>query len=238
MSSVEFLKKHTVPFELDAHGMPGVKMRTTDEDPVCLFMDEEKGCTVYADRPSACRYYPVALMSSRKSDEYHDKQHYALVEEPHCMGHKENRELTVADYRKEQGVEEYDELNREYYRLILKKKSAGPAIGAPSRTSFQFFFMVCYNTDKFKEFLQAPNFRAMYDITDKEYDVIINNDIERLKFGYRLLKQVLFGEESIQMKDGAFDKRMEERKEILEARRQAEIEAHKEKDPFEKYIDD
>lgn len=238
MTSGEFLKKHTVPFELDAHGMPGVKMRTTDIDPVCLFMDEEKGCTVYEDRPSACRYYPVALMSSRKSDEYHDEQHYALVEEPHCMGHKEKREITVADYRKEQGVEEYDELNREYYRLILKKKSGGPSIGAPSPTSFQFFFLACYDIDRFKQFLNTPNFKMVYDISDEEFQLINDDDIERLKFAYRLLKQVLFGEQSIPLKDGAYDKRMEERKEALELRRQAEIELAKKNDPIDKFIQD
>jgi len=238
LSSGEFLKKHTVPFELDAHGMPGIKMRTTDVDPVCLFMDEEKGCTVYEDRPTSCRYYPVALLSSRRSDEYHDEQHYALVEEEHCMGHKEPRELTIADYRKEQGVEEYDELNRGYYQLILKKKSAGPSIGKPSDTSFQFWFMVCYDADRFKTFLQAPNFRTVYDLTDDEFQEIIDNDVARLKFGYKLLAQVLYGEETIPLKDGAFEKRMEERKEVLDARRQAEIEVHQSKEPFEKYIED
>jgi len=207
LTSSEFLKKHTVPFEMDGHGTPGVKLRTTDEDPVCLFMDEEKGCTVYEDRPSACRYYPVALLASRKSDEYHDEQHYALVQEEHCMGHKEDREITVADYRKEQGVEDYDELNRDFYRIMLKKKSAGPAIGKPSPTSFQFFFMACYDIDRFKDFLSAPNFRAVYDISDEEYDRIMNDDVERLKFGYRLLMQVLFGEDKIPLKEGAFEKR-------------------------------
>ena len=238
MTSTEFLKKHTVPFEMDAHGTPGVKMRTTDDDPVCLFMDEEKGCTVYEDRPSACRYYPVALLASRRSDEYHDEQNYALVEESHCMGHKEAREITVADYRKEQKVEEYDELNRDYYRIILKKKSAGPAIGKPSPTSFQFFFLVCYDIDRFKDFLSAPNFRAVYDISDEEYETIMTDDVERLKFGYRLLMQVLFGEDKIPLKEGAFEKRMEERKEILEARRQLEIEQAKQAAPFEKFIED
>ena len=238
MTSSEFLKAHTVPFEMDAHGTPGVKMRTTDEDPVCLFMDEEKGCTVYEDRPSACRYYPVALLASRRSDEYHDEQHYALVQESHCMGHKEEREITVADYRKEQGVEEYDELNCDFYRIILKKKSAGPAIGKPSPTSFQFFFMVCYDIDRFKDFLSAPNFRTVYDISDEEYDRIMNDEVERLKFGYRLLMQVLFGEDKIPLKEGAFEKRMEERKEVLEARRQAEIEHARQNAPFEKYIDE
>ncbi len=238
MTSTEFLKKHTVPFELDASGMPGVKMRTTDDEPVCLFMDEEKGCTVYEDRPTACRYYPVALLSSRKSDEYHDEQHYALVQESHCMGHKEDRELTVAEYRKEQQVEEFDELNRDYYRIILKKKSAGPAIGNPSPTSFQFFFLVSYDTDRFRQFLNSPNFLNVYDIPAEEFERIDNDDVERMKFGYRLLKQVLFGEQSIPLKEGAYDKRMEERKEILEARRELERKLAQEKDPIDEYIQD
>lgn len=236
MSSSEFLKQHSVPFELDSHGTPGVKMRTTDNDPVCLFMDEEKGCTIYEDRPSACRYYPVALMSSRRSDEYHDEMHFALVREEHCMGHNEPREITVDQYRAEQGVKEYDELNRDYYRLILKKKSAGPAIGKPSPMSFQLFFMVCYDIDRFNEFLKSKNFRAIYNISDEEFERITTDDIERLKFGYRLLKQVLFGEESIPLVEGAFEKRMAERGDILAARKQMEIELARQKDPVEDFI--
>ena len=230
LTSTEFLKKHTVPFEMDGHGMPGIKMRTTDIDPVCLFMDEKTGCTIYEDRPTSCRYYPVALLSSRRSDEYHDEQHYALVKESHCKGHEEKREISVEDYRKEQGVEEYDLLNREYYQIILKKKSAGPAIGKPSTTSFQFFFMVAFDTDRFKEFLNSKSFRSVYDITDEEFNLINDDEIERLKFGYRLLRQVLFAEESIKLIKDAFDTRMEDRKEILEARRLAEIAEHQAKE--------
>jgi uncharacterized protein len=39
----------------------------------------------------------------------------------------------------------------------------------------------------------------------------------------------LFGEVTIPVKQGAVDKRIEERKEVLEMRRQAEIEIHKQK---------
>ena len=176
---------------MDGHGMPGIKMRTTDVDPASLFMDEEKGCTVYEDRPTSCRYYPVAILSSRKSDECR----YALIEEPHGMGHKEDRQINVADYREEQKVEDFDLHNRGYYQLILKKKSAGPLIGQPSPTSFQFFFMVCYDTDRFKEFLQSKNFRNIYNLADEEYKDILNDAIKRLEFGYRLLRQVLYAKE-------------------------------------------
>lgn len=238
LSSAEFLKKHTVPFEMDAHGLPGVKMRTQDEAPVCLFMEEGKGCSVYENRPSSCRYYPVALMASRKSDEYVDRQNFAVVKEEHCKGHDEDRELTIAQYRSEQKVEEFDELNREYMQLILKKKSAGPSIGKPSPTSFQFFFMVCYDTDRFKEFLQSKNFRSVYSVDDSEYQLILDDEIKRLKFGYRLLRQVLFGEMSIPMVEGSFDKRMVERGEALAARKEMEIKMNEGKEAFEKYVED
>ena len=32
--------------------------------------------------------------------------------EPHCLGHEEPEEQTVAEYREEQGIEPYDEMNR------------------------------------------------------------------------------------------------------------------------------
>ena len=238
MSSSDFLKSHTVPFQMDGHGTPGIKMRTTDNDPVCLFMDEGTGCRIYADRPTACRYYPMAHLTSRRSDEFEDKQSFAIVREPHCKGHEENREITVADYRKEQQVGDFDEFNREFYQLILKKKSAGPAIGKPSDTSFHFYFMVCYDTDRFKAFLQAPNFRAVYAIDDAEFDVLICDEYARLKFGFRLLRQVLFGEMTIAMVDGALEKRIQERSDVLKARREAEIALHRGKESFEKYIED
>ena len=133
---------------------------------------------------------------------------------------------------------DYDEYNREYYQIILKKKSSGPGIGKPSDTSFSFFFMVCFDTDKFKQFLNATNFRQMYDISNSEFETINNDELARLKFGFRLLRQVLFGEESIPMVEGAYEKRMEERKEILEARRKAEIAMHQGKEAFEKYVED
>jgi Fe-S-cluster containining protein len=68
-----------------------------------------EGCDIYSDRPTACRYYPVALLSMRKQDEYVDRDSYAIVKEDHCKGHEVNRRITIADYRKEQGLGEYDD---------------------------------------------------------------------------------------------------------------------------------
>jgi Fe-S-cluster containining protein len=134
ISSGEFLQKYTVPYEMDKDGTPGVKLRCVDGGTACQFMVEE-GCSVYEDRPTACRYYPVALLSVRNSDEYVDRLTFALVKEDTCFGHQEPDTQTIDEYRAAQGAVEYDEKGRGWRQLILKKKSAGPAIGKPPTAS-------------------------------------------------------------------------------------------------------
>jgi len=122
-------------------------MRTLSDTPQCVFMNDE-GCGVYSDRPSACRYYPVGLVNMRRSDSYEFEQNYCVVEEPHCNGHQEAQQQTIGEYRREQGLLDYDEHNRDWYELIVKKRSAGPGIGKPPKITFQFFFMASYDLDQ------------------------------------------------------------------------------------------
>jgi len=231
MSSTDFLAKHAVPFEMDGSGTPGLKMRTEDDNPVCLFVTNE-GCSVYADRPSSCRYYPVGLMSMRAKDSPKYESHYFLVKEDHCKGHAENNQITIQQYRDEQGIEEYDELNREWYQIMLKKRSTGPVVGKPSDTSLQMFFMCSYDIDRFRRFVMSDSFSTVYELDDNTY-AELTDDVKLMKFGFRLLKQVLFGEQSIPEKEGALEKRLEKRKEHLELRRKMDIEAHhRNTDPY------
>lgn len=215
MSSTELLQKYTVPYELEPGGIAGVKLRPVENGTACQFMTAE-GCDVYEDRPTACRYYPVALLSMRKQDEYTDTSSYALVREDHCLGHQEPRGLTIDEYRKEQGVEEYDELARGWRQLILKKKSSGPSIGKPTKRSLQLFFMVCYDTDRFREFVISDGFAGLYDIPADEMKKLLTDDTELMLFGFRFLKQVLFGENTIAMHQKTAAKRMEKTREKLQ----------------------
>jgi Fe-S-cluster containining protein len=227
IDSSEFLNTYTVPFEIDAHGIPGIKLRTTD-DGACLFMKEE-GCSIYEDRPTACRYYPSGLLSMRALGKSEDERHFLMIREPHCKGHDEDREITIGDYRKEQVVEEFDELNRDWYRIILKKKSTGPTIGAPSDMSLQLFFMASYDVDRFRRFVISDNFKKMYQVSDEEFASFENDDVKLMQFGFALMKQVLFGELTIKEREGAYDQRIEERKDILAYRKEVEIDKHNQK---------
>ena len=207
ISTTEFLMQYTFPYELEPNGIAGVKFKPVENGSACQFMRPE-GCDVYADRPTACRYYPVALLSMRRSDEYTDRNAYALVKEPHCHGHNEPRQISIEDYRQEQGVVEYDELGRGWRQLVLKKKSSGPTIGAPSKRSLQLWFMACYDLDRFRDFIASTAFNEVYDIPWDEMQKILSTDSELMQLAFRFLRQTMFGEETIIMKTDALDKHL------------------------------
>jgi len=84
-------------------------------------------------------------------------------------------------------------------------------------------------SDGVRKFEASPNFRSVYDL---------ENDYELVKFGFRLLAQVLFGGKTVSLVKNAYDKRYEERKDIIEAKFKLTEELAKQNDPNAKYIDD
>jgi len=212
MNSSDFLVKYTEPYEMEKGGIAGVKLKPVENGRACQFMVPE-GCSVYEDRPTACRYYPVALLSMRKQDEYTDTQGYALVREPHCLGHNEPRPITIEDYRKEQGVVEYDEHGRSWRQLILKKKSSGPTVGKPTQRSLQLFFMACYDLDRFREFVTSTSFNELYELPEDLQQQLRADDVALMEFGSRLMRQVMFNEMSISMRPDAMEKRLARKQE-------------------------
>ncbi len=212
MSSSEFVARYTTPFAMDFHNMPGLKMNTKPGTSECVFLTAE-GCSVYQDRPAACRYYALGSMGVRKKDSATVEDIFFMVKENHCLGHEEPRTLTVRQYREEQGCDEYDEHNRAWRDVILKKRSSGPTVGAPSERSLQLFDMCSYDMDSFCEFIQTDGFDEVFDLDGQTKKSLLENEELLLQFAFRFLKQVLFGEMSIPVKEDAKDKRMARRSE-------------------------
>jgi Fe-S-cluster containining protein len=210
ITSTEFLRLYTEPFEFGKNSVAGVKYKPAEGTTECQFVTDA-GCSVYEDRPTACRYYPVGLLSTRRQDENFDRASYALVKEDHCHGHFEDRKLTIDEYRKEQGLEEYDEHGRAWRQLILKVKSAGPAIGNMSKTSLRFFFMACYDLDRFREFVRSTGFSTTYDIDQATRDELLTDDMALLRFGDRMIRQIMYGEETIALKSDALEQHLARR---------------------------
>lgn len=226
LTSPEFAARFTRPFEMDHHGMPGLKLLTKPGTTECVFL-RESGCSVYEDRPAACRYYALGIMGVRKKDASAVDDIYFLVKEAHCRGHEEPKTLTVGQYRQEQGVELYDEMNRDWRDIIIKKRSSGPTIGTPSERSFQLFDMCSYDLDSFREFIQSPGFQALFQVDPQSFQQLKTDDETLLRFAMAFLKQVLFGEENIPMKPDGREERLAERRALYGERRRKAVENYK-----------
>ena len=230
LTTTQFVALFGHRYDLDAHGMPGLKMKPVEGGTACQFVTEE-GCSVYEDRPTACRYYAMGTMGMRRKDSPVLEDVYFMVKEPHCRGHDEPRTLTVREYREEQKVEHFDDMNREWLDIIVKKRSAGPTVGAPSERSFQLFYLASYDLDGFRAFTQTAGFNAMFDLDADARKALDEDDEALLNFAMRFLKQVLFGEFTIPVKQGAAKQRYDQRKPIIEKKWQEAVEKYRLRDP-------
>jgi hypothetical protein len=217
ITSREFIDTYTVDFQMDGHGTPGLKLRTQEKLPACINLTPE-GCGVYEDRPAACRYYALGLASMRKKDAPRDEDSYFMVKEEHCLGHQEPLVQTVRDYRQAQGVDLYDEINHEWRQIILKKRSSGPTVGRPSVRSFELFFLASYDIDGWRDFVASAGFDEVFDLDPAFRQELLQDDVKLLRFGFRLLKQVLFGEQTIALRPDAAQKRSARYRERLAQR--------------------
>jgi hypothetical protein len=173
-----------------------------DERNSCPFVEDKDGCVIYEDRPTTCRYYPIGVGALSYSGEQGDKDEFFFtVKEAHCLGFEEDKEWTVAEWRQDQGIDLRDAVNEGWMDLMVRKKSL-PASMKLSEESKKIFFMVCYNIDKFRDFVFNSSFLKRYDIPEDRVADIREDDVKLLQFGFEWLKATLFyaGQENFQAK--------------------------------------
>ena len=207
MTSAQWVARYTVPFPMDVHHLPGLKMATKPGTSECVFL-EPSGCSVYSDRPSACRYYALGSMGVKKQSGVQVEDLYFLVKEDHCKGHDEPVTIKVKDYLEQQGLTQYDAINRQWRDIVLKKRSSGPTVGRPTDRSLQLFDMCSYDIDNFRLFLQTDGFNDVFELSATEQAELLADEDRLFLFACRFLKQVLFGEQSIKRKPGARARRL------------------------------
>jgi hypothetical protein len=71
--------------------------------------------------------------------------------------------------------------------------------------------------------VKSDSFNEIYDLPADLKETILGDEIELMKFGFRFLRQVMFGEdEGIAMHSDALDKRLARKREIEEERAEME----------------
>lgn len=203
LTSEEFLAVFTTPQLLEKADLPVVTLKLLDDEKKsCPFVEDKDGCAIYEERPTTCRYYPLGVGSLSYSGEKGEKDEFFFtVKEAHCFGFEEEQKWTVAEWRSDQGIDLRDEINDGWMELIVRKKSLPPSMRL-TRESKKVFFLVCYNIDKFREFVFNSSFLERFQVPQKRIEEIKKDDVKLLQFGFGWLKASFFqtGQEDFKVK--------------------------------------
>ena len=99
-------------------------------------------------------------------------------------------------------------------------KSAGPYIGRMSKVSRQFFFMASYDVDRFREFIRSEGFSYTYDVDAETMEELLTDDIALMEFGDRMVRQIMYAEETIPLKQDAIETHLANRGKYRESEKQ------------------
>ncbi len=191
------LHAHTVRTVARPTGLPVVLLRMRDEDRRCPFV-EEAGCTVYTDRPWACRMYPLVMGLPPARAGRRPRPVYALLEEERCLGHREAREWTVARWREDQGLLEREPLDRAFDELVGHPWFIGGR--RLDRRRQALAFMGLYDLDRFRTFVFESTFLSRFVVDAELAARLAVDDEELLLFAFRWLRFALFGEPTLSIR--------------------------------------
>jgi hypothetical protein len=179
MRSAEILAKFTRLSLAGPMKLPFVQLLMDPETLRCQFVTDA-GCTVYDNRPWACRMYPLDLGST-------EGEFRPFVGKDRCLGLREPSETAVGDWLAGQGVEPHLEMDRAFQKVI-------PEGFRPDRfmsDSLGKLLYLAYDLDRFAGFLQDEGFRQSYEIDDAMWRRLQQDDELLLQLAFRYIRNEL-----------------------------------------------
>ena len=198
MSSSEFLERYSETVMDDGSRFPMLRLKMNQEEKkTCPFVTPD-GCTIYEDRPGACRIYPLGRASMKVEREKDAREKFFVVQEAHCLGFNEEKEWTVEAWLENQGLDLYNAMNDAWLEIITSRKGLGPEKDIPRK--MQMFFMASYNLDMFRSFLLKSRFFDLFEVEPELREDLGSNDVVLMHFAFQWLKFSLFGEKTLNIK--------------------------------------
>lgn len=184
-----FLRRFTSQHKGPETGLPIISLKADVSELKCPFVSQ-KGCTVYQDRPSSCRAYPLFRLASRSRETGRISDQYFLVQEPHCLGFSRNQNWTVQKWIESQELTVYNKFNDMLLEILSLKKLHLP--GPMDIKSELLFHMALYDIDRFRYNIFEKKILNSFKIDSAVIDIIKEDDPELLKIGFRWVKEALF----------------------------------------------
>lgn len=189
ISSDEFLKRHTQirTFPDTGFPLPLLKMLDGPTEP-CPFVTPA-GCSIYEDRPGACRTYPLGR-GTKMGEGGSVVERFFIVQEDHCRGFDNGKEWTAHEWLENQGLEEYNISNDRLMRVMAMVKASGQPL---SPRMANMCVLAFYQLDKFKDFLLEMKALNKVTISEERQQQIMESPEALLDFAIDWVELVLFG---------------------------------------------
>jgi Fe-S-cluster containining protein len=181
--SDEFLDQYAIIIKKENRLIPLVVLKMNEDDKRCPFVSHE-GCTLYDDRPWACRMYPLDMND--------DGTFRLITNASRCLGLGEKEEWRIGEWLLQQGIVPYDEMNTLFSSITVPLQAQDLDIDNPD--ILKMVFMALYNLDKFRDFVFKSTFLDRFELDPARIEQIKRDDIELLKFGIDWIKFGLFGQ--------------------------------------------
>jgi len=191
LNSNDFLEKYAIVEQDEEQPWPTVYLGMVDDGAgTCPFVTA-KGCSVYPDRPGACRTYPVGRGAYQ--DESGARQEiFVLLEEPHCQGFQEAQLQNIPAWNHSQEVVPYNLYNDAVMPILhLPALQNGRR---PDKKDIDKMMLALYDLDRFRAMLFAGNLGGAEILTELQRTAICNDDAELLLYSIQWLTNELFAE--------------------------------------------
>jgi Fe-S-cluster containining protein len=188
LHSGEFLDRYVIMEQEGHETLPRFYLTMVDDGRASCVFVSNVGCTLYQDRPGACRAYPMGRAAIRQADNSMD-EFFVLLQESHCHGFKEQQEQNASTYSAEQELLIYNRYNDTVAALLQHDQIRRGKLF--SAKQIEQFTLALYDLDRFRTLLLAgelPGTIAIDETTRKR----LGDDEELLLYAIPWLKDILF----------------------------------------------
>jgi Fe-S-cluster containining protein len=187
LNSTAFLHQYVITEESAEEFFPHLFLTMLDDGRASCPFVSAHGCTVYPNRPGACRAYPLGR-ACRQIAPGRSEEDFILVREPHCHGFTEEVQQTTEQYCSDQGLAIYNKFN-DIIASLLKHPGIhrrGPLEPAEK----DLFMLLLYDTDQLRTALAGNLLTDITPITTQS--LLSKSDEDLLLWAVDWLKQRLF----------------------------------------------
>ncbi len=188
LHSAELHQRYIIEEFTEADVFPRFYLSMVDDGRAsCVFVNNA-GCSIYPDRPGACRTYPLGRGTIHDQRTGTVTEQFILLREPHCKGFAEKTEQTVERFTRSQELEVYNRFNDLLTAITQHERIKGGM--RLSQTQLDLYRLALYDLDTFRTRLKEK--KSGISATNAVPEAAFKDDEALLEFALRSVQKMLF----------------------------------------------